>query len=161
MTELENPAESTCFGCGPANSRGLRLRMQLAVGADGGEEVRCRFVPRDDEIGWTGLLHGGLHYLILQEASYWAAWTLGGRVMRFEGPATYSQVRLPRVGKEYVARARLTGRTERGVRVHAASESLEGAPCGALDSTWVRASRAEVARARLDLPSYLLEEMDP
>jgi len=103
MLSLENPEESPCFGCGPRHPRGLRLQFERTEGSDGVPEVRTRFVPKPDEIGWPGLFHHGLHFLVLNEVSYWAALTLTGKIWVLEGPATYSFDRLPRVGVAHVA----------------------------------------------------------
>ncbi|MGI0054399.1 MAG: hypothetical protein ACREB9_08420 [Thermoplasmata archaeon] len=162
MSILENPPENPCFGCGPLHPRGLHLILEEDHAADGVHEVRTRFTPKPDEIGWPGLQHGGLHYFVLHEVSYWAALTLGGKVMRFSGTAQFHQERLPRVGIEHVARARIAAREEMGgLAIRAESRTATDRQCGVLDTHWLPASRAEVERARLALPNYLLEEMDP
>jgi hypothetical protein len=161
MEPLENPPENPCFGCGPANPRGLHLRFGTETAPDGRAEVVAEFTPAADEIGWPGLLHGGLHYFVLHEASYWAALVLGGKVHRFGGRAVFEQDRLPRVGRRAVVRAGLAGRTSGVLTVRAATTNDRGARCGVLESTWRPASRAEVDRAGLTLPQYLLDEMDP
>jgi acyl-coenzyme A thioesterase PaaI-like protein len=45
-----------CFGCGPANERGLRLRSH--VGEDG--LVRARFLPWPEHDNGLGFLNGGI-----------------------------------------------------------------------------------------------------
>jgi len=45
-----------CFGCGPANERGLRLRSH--VGEDG--LVRARFLPWPEHDNGLGYLNGGI-----------------------------------------------------------------------------------------------------
>ncbi len=161
MARLENPPENPCFGCGPANGRGLHLEFERSPADDGVDEVRARYVPRPDEIGWPGLLHGGLHYFLLHEASYWAALTLGGRVHRFGGRAVFEQTRLPRVGRECMVAARVVAGPGPALRIRATTTNDRGAPCGTLDADWVPARRAEVVAAGLALPDYLLAEMDP
>ena len=161
MPELENPAESPCFGCGPSHPRGLRLKFELNHGEDGVPEVQSTFVPKPDEVGWPTLFHHGLHFMVLNEVSYWAALTITGKVWVMAGPATYSTDRLPRVGISHIARARILKSEPDRIAVHATTATAEGRPCGSLDSMWRPASRAIVERARIPLPEYLLSDLAP
>ncbi len=159
MVDLENPPENACFGCGPANARGLRLRFERTVGRDGSTELRTFFRPGSDETGWPGIFHTGLHFTVLYEVSYWTALELGGRLMVSTGPATYAHRRLPRVGRMHVARGRLGPSGSEGQVVEAATETEDGRPCGTLRSFWRPVERAEIERAGLSLPGYLLNEI--
>lgn len=161
MSELENPAESPCFGCGPAHARGLRLRFEQVVAEDGVPEVRSTFTPKPDEVGWPTLFHHGLHFMVLNEVSYWAALTLTDHVWVMVGPATYLTERLPRVGVSHTARARILERAADRLTIRAATAATDGKPCGTLESTWRPASRAVVERARIPLPGYLLADLLP
>ncbi len=161
MAELENPIESPCFGCGPAHARGLRLRFEEGVGDDGVREVRSTFVPKPDEVGWPTLFHHGLHFLVLNEVSYWAALTLSGKVWVLSGPATYTTDRLPRVGVAHVARARIVEREPDRLRIRATTATADGKACGSLEANWRPASRAVIDRAKVPLPDYLLEDLAP
>lgn len=161
MVSLENPPESPCFGCGPRHARGLHLAFERRTAPDGIDEVICEYTPKADEIGWPGLMHTGLLFLVLMETSYWAALTLGGRVHTMTGPATYEPLRLPRVGKTFRARARLAGAEGDRLHISCIAEDANGRAHATLTSTWERASRAAVERAGLSLPGYLLEDMDP
>jgi uncharacterized protein (TIGR00369 family) len=61
-----------CFGCGPLNLDGLRLSFK--PGPDGSVaefEVPERFQS------WSGMAHGGVVALMLDEAVGWAAWHAG------------------------------------------------------------------------------------
>jgi hypothetical protein len=161
MVELENPAENPCFGCGPLHSRGLRLRFERGEAPDGAPELRTYFTPKPDEIGWPGLFHTGLHFMVLYEVSYWTALTLGGRLMVSTGPGTYAHQRLPRVGRAHVARARW-GPSDGATRsVRATTETEDGRACGTLETSWRAVDRAELARAGLRLPEYLMAELPP
>jgi len=159
MVALENPDENPCFGCGPHHARGLRLRFEQQTGDDGAPEIRTGFTPAPDEIGWPGLFHTGLHFTVLYEVSYWTALTLGGRLMVSVGPGTYEHRRLPRVGRPHVARGRLGSDSPEGRVVLASTETEDGRQCGSLTTLWRPATRAEVDRAGLTLPDYLLEEI--
>lgn len=161
MAELENPEESPCFGCGPRHPRGLRLRFERRIAPDGVEEVVSEFTPRPDEVGWPTVFHHGLHFLVLNEVAYWAALTFTGRLWTIVGPATYAADRLPRVGRPYVARARLEGRTPDRLSIRATTAATDGRSCGTLEATWRPASRAVVERAGIPMPEYLREALGP
>ncbi len=161
MALLESPAENPCFGCGPHHSRGLHLAFERRTGEGGVDEIVCEYAPKPDEIGWPGLMHIGLLFMVLMETSYWAALTLGGKVMTITGPSIFEPRRLPRTGETLRARARIETRTETGARIACTGESLEGKPYASLASTWQRARRSQVERAGIALPSYLLDDMDP
>lgn len=157
---LDNPSDNPCFGCGPGVARGLKLTFCRERALDGAEEVVAMHTPREDEIGWPGLLHTGLHFTVLYEASYWAAWELTGQVHTSHGPAAYDQQRLPRVGKPFEARARLAPADE-GVRIEARSLNPEGKVLATLGTAWRAASRERTTKAGIALPDYLLRDMAP
>jgi len=128
VSELENPPENPCFGCGPRHARGLRLKFEETTSSDGIPEVRTGFVPQPDEIGWPTLFHHGLHFMVLYEASYWTALTLGRKLWVSHGPSSYNALRLPRVGVAHVARGPKPRRSPEG-RVGCSSHP--GCPPGA------------------------------
>lgn len=161
MAILENPPESPCFGCGPRHTRGLHLAFERRTAADGIDEIVCEYTPKADEIGWPGLMHIGLLFLVMMETSYWTALTLGGRVHTVTGPMTYEPLRLPRVGKTFRARARLAGSEGGNLRITCVAEDANGRAHAAMTSAWRKASRAAVEKAGISLPAYLLEDMDP
>jgi hypothetical protein len=161
MSALENPPENPCFGCGPRHSRGLRLNFEETISSDGTPEVRTRFIPQPDEIGWPTLFHHGLHFMVLYEASYWTALTLGGKLWVSQGPISYNALRLPRVGIAHVARGRVVTATPSRLDVRAETETEAGKPCGVLESSWVPARREVVERAGIPLPDYLRSELSP
>ena len=159
MTELENPPENPCFGCGPNHARGLRLRFEESTSADGIPEVRTRFVPKPDEIGWPTLFHHGLHFMVLYETSYWTALTLGRKLWVSQGPISYDALRLPRVGVMHVAKGRILAATPDRLTIRAETATESGKPCGTLESTWAPARREVIDRAGVPLPDYLLSEL--
>lgn len=154
MIELENPDENPCFGCGPRVARGLHLLFRRD-----GDEVVTTHTPAPDEIGWPGLLHTGLHFTLLYEASYWAALELSGRVMTSFGPAVFEQERLPRVGQPAQARARVAAGDP--FTIEARTATPEGKTQATLRTTWRPASRARIEKAGIPLPAYLLDAMEP
>jgi uncharacterized protein (TIGR00369 family) len=69
---MEVRFDGHCFGCGPLNLDGLRL--SFTPGPDGSVaefEVPERFQS------WSGMAHGGVVALMLDEAVGWAAWHAG------------------------------------------------------------------------------------
>jgi uncharacterized protein (TIGR00369 family) len=67
--------EQRCFGCGPTNPVGMRLRFWRE-----GNEVVTRLRARDGWEGPPGVLHGGLQAALADEIG---AWTLVGLRGRF------------------------------------------------------------------------------
>lgn len=63
LTPLAHSAQNRCFGCGPANERGLHLDFMLA---DDGR-VLCEATVADTFEGPKGYLHGGIIATLLDE----------------------------------------------------------------------------------------------
>ena len=63
-----------CFGCGPANEKGLRLKSIVE-----GDEVVCDWTPEAHHEAFPGMLNGGICGALLDCHSNWtAAWHLMG-----------------------------------------------------------------------------------
>ena len=60
--------DSICFGCGPANGKGLRIRSFL----DGGEVV-LDWTPEKHHEAFPGMLNGGIIGALIDCHSNWAA----------------------------------------------------------------------------------------
>ncbi len=61
-----------CFGCGPANARGLRLKSYAS-----GDELVASFTPEPHHQAFPGVLNGGIIGALLDCHSNWtAAYTL-------------------------------------------------------------------------------------
>jgi acyl-coenzyme A thioesterase PaaI-like protein len=77
---------SRCFGCGPANPQGLRLRSFPA--APDGDELVARWQPEPHHEAFPGVLNGGIAGALLDCHGNWAAaWHLYRRD-RLERPPT-------------------------------------------------------------------------
>jgi acyl-coenzyme A thioesterase PaaI-like protein len=64
--------QNACFGCGPANPRGLRIRSFVR-----GEEVVADWQPEKHHEAFPGMLSGGITGTLLDCHSNWtAAWHL-------------------------------------------------------------------------------------
>jgi len=57
-------SQSSCFACGPDNSRGLRLHFQR--NEDG--EMAAEWIPESELEGFLGIVHGGIVSTVLDEA---------------------------------------------------------------------------------------------
>lgn len=70
MQERWAPA-NRCFGCGPANPEGLRIRsFPVEEGAD---ELVCTWKPRDHHQAFPGVLNGGIVGALLDCHGNWTA----------------------------------------------------------------------------------------
>ncbi len=57
-----------CFGCGPANEKGLHIRSFVS-----GNEVVCEWTPEPHHEAFPGVLNGGIIGTLLDCHSNWAA----------------------------------------------------------------------------------------
>src|SRR5437762_2553943 len=61
------PNFERCFVCGDKNAAGLAVRFQTD-----GERVRTTFTPREAQMGYRGITHGGVLAALLDETMGWA-----------------------------------------------------------------------------------------
>jgi acyl-coenzyme A thioesterase PaaI-like protein len=59
---------SRCFGCGPANDKGLRIKSRVD-----GDEVVAEFVPEAHHEAFPNMLNGGIIGALLDCHSNWSA----------------------------------------------------------------------------------------
>src|SRR5262245_22827493 len=57
-----------CFGCGPANAKGLRIRS-----FERGDELVAEWTPEPHHEAWAGAVNGGIVGALLDCHSNWAA----------------------------------------------------------------------------------------
>jgi acyl-coenzyme A thioesterase PaaI-like protein len=57
-----------CFGCGPMNDKGLRIRSFVE-----GDEVKCTWRPESHHLAFDNMLNGGICGALLDCHSNWAA----------------------------------------------------------------------------------------
>lgn len=73
-----------CFGCGPANEKGLRIKSIPA-----GDEVVCTWSPEEHHQAFEGMLNGGICGALLDCHSNWtAAWHLMNKAEADVPPCT-------------------------------------------------------------------------
>jgi len=68
------PWTHSCFVCGQDNPHGLRLRSRME-----GEKVVLDYTPRESDVGWRHIVHGGITMSLLDEVMTWAAILAIGR----------------------------------------------------------------------------------
>jgi len=75
---------NACFGCGPANPKGLRIRS-----IPQGDEVVCDWTPEPHHEAFPGVLNGGIIGALLDCHSNWtAAWHLMNAAAATTPPCT-------------------------------------------------------------------------
>ena len=75
---------NACFGCGPSNPKGLRIRSLVE-----GDEVVCDWKPEPYHEAFPGVLSGGIIGTLLDCHSNWtAAWHLMNRAGADTPPCT-------------------------------------------------------------------------
>jgi acyl-coenzyme A thioesterase PaaI-like protein len=73
-----------CFGCGPANEKGLRIKSRVE-----GDRVVCDWMPEPHHEAFTGAVNGGILGALLDCHSNWtAAWHLMQKAGATELPST-------------------------------------------------------------------------
>jgi len=78
-----------CFGCGPANDLGLRIKSMAPAGDGGNGEVVCDWTPAPHHEAFTGMLNGGIIGTLLDCHGNWtAAWHLMRRTGSEVPPCT-------------------------------------------------------------------------
>ena len=60
--------QNRCFGCGPANAKGLRIRS-----FERGDELVAEWMPEPHHEAWSGAVNGGIVGALLDCHSNWAA----------------------------------------------------------------------------------------
>jgi acyl-coenzyme A thioesterase PaaI-like protein len=61
---------SICFGCGPANEKGLHIR---SFPSDDGTELVCDWTPEPQHLAFPGVVNGGIIGSLLDCHSNWTA----------------------------------------------------------------------------------------
>lgn len=109
---LQLPNSKGCLVCGRDNAHGLQLT--LCVAAESGK-VSVDYTPREQDIGFVGIVHGGILATVLDEAMVWAA-TWAGRRFCVCGEMTVRYRQSARVGQPVVITARVVSARPRLVQ---------------------------------------------
>ena len=103
-----------CFGCGPANARGLRIKSRVE-----GEELVADWTPEPHHEAFPGVLNGGIVGALLDCHSNWAAaWELMRRSGAEKPPCT--------VTAEFTVKMRAPTPTQGPLRLKAHATEVSG-----------------------------------
>ena len=103
MALLELPHTHGCVVCGMSNPHGLKLSLHVNIETG---EVSATFTPRDEHIGFEGIVHGGLLATILDEAMVWAA-TWHNKRFCVSGEMNIRYRKNAQVGRDLTVQARV------------------------------------------------------
>ncbi|MCA1813064.1 MAG: hypothetical protein LC624_03815, partial [Halobacteriales archaeon] len=148
--------ENPCFGCGPRNPHGLRMRF-----FDDGEVVRSELTLGDDYCGWPGTVITNIIALALDEGLTWASWARFGRLATDDDSARVEHTGRIKTGAPFVIEARVL-REEAG-RKHMEGRAVQdGATRAVMRATYraVEAPDAERILKRPGLPPSLREDLE-
>ncbi len=80
---------NACFGCGPSNDKGLRIKSLVPEGTGPEGPVLCDWTPQAHHEAFPGMLNGGIIGALLDCHSNWtAAWHLMGKHSAESPPCT-------------------------------------------------------------------------
>lgn len=113
--KIEQQMTTRCFGCGPDNPIGLKLRFRHE-----GESVLCDFNLGDAYAGYPGFTHGGIIFSILDEAMGWAVYYLCSGILAVTARAEVRFLRPVPTGEDLRVTAEVVSQTEKVVTVKAA-----------------------------------------
>ena len=65
---LDGNKDSICYVCGPDNPLGLRAQFSR----DGEQGSLARYTALPEHAGWSGILHGGITFALMDEALGWS-----------------------------------------------------------------------------------------
>lgn len=103
-----------CFGCGPANDKGLRIKSFVR-----GDDVVASFKPEPHHLAYEGMLNGGIAGALLDCHSNWtAAWALMQERGIDTPPCT--------VTAEFHVKLRAPTPMDQTLELHAKPVSIEG-----------------------------------
>lgn len=117
---LSARSQSSCFACGPDNSRGLRQHFQ---GNDAGEML-AEWIPESELEGFEGIVHGGIVSTVLDEAMSKAVAGSGVKALTAELRVRFRQ-HVPS-GKMICVRGWIDSQNKRMTKTEAVLTSSDG-----------------------------------
>lgn len=142
---------SICFGCGPANEKGLQIKSVVQ-----GDKVVADWHPEDFHEAFPGILNGGIIGALLDCHSNWtAAWHLMNKAGLDEPPCTVTgdfHVKLTRPapsGKPAHLEARVVDSSDRRARIDA-ELSVDGEVCATCTGNFIAVKPGHPAYHRWD-----------
>ena len=120
-----------CYGCGPKNSRGLRLEFSR----DADDTVVAHTTPTAELAGYRDFVHGGVIAAILDEAMGWALLHVGGRYGVTQS-LRIDYRRPARIGRPLSVRAKMGSLRPRTAAVSATLRDGRGRILALAESEW-------------------------
>jgi acyl-coenzyme A thioesterase PaaI-like protein len=148
--QMEFAPESTCFGCGPANARGLRIESRRAGDVGG---LVATWLPKPEHEAFPGVLNGGIIGTLLDCHSNWTAaiHLMGAAGARLPSTVTADlavrYLRPTPSGGPVTLRAVVIEASPRRATVEASLES-DGAVCATSRATFVAVGPGHPAYGR-------------
>lgn len=138
--EIPNYWSGGCFGCSPANLRGLQLRFWRS---EKGCFTRCTIT--DELCGWGDLVHGGIIAVLLDEV---AAWTIITHIARLGLTRKISirYLRPVRTNTELTVEGQLISHDDRAAVLRSTVHSAGGDLLAESESTWTFPKLSTVAK---------------
>lgn len=113
--KIEQQVTTRCFGCGPDNPIGLKLRFRPEAST-----VVCDFNLNDLYAGYPGYMHGGVIFSVLDEAMGWAVYCLCSGTLAITAKAEVRYLRPAPTGENLRVTSEVTGRKRKVVTAKAA-----------------------------------------
>ncbi len=108
------PSYDSCYVCGQKNLYGLQMRFFIED-----EVVKSEFTPKENQLGYPGVVHGGILSAIMDEIMGWPMSVLHKRLgvttqlqIRFLKPVKFGQIYLVSAHTVDAARRLWKGRGE-------------------------------------------------
>jgi len=117
----ESLYEQYCHACGRLNSNGLQLRFRR----DGEAGVVTTYMPKPEDVGFPGVLHGGILATLMDEAMAWSMYA-AERVMGVTAKMEMKYRRQVRLDGELTVRGQIARIRGRRIEVDASIEDASG-----------------------------------
>lgn len=108
-----------CFACGRKNPIGLKLSFRRE-----GDSAVAEFTPAEVHQGWSGIVHGGIIHLLLDEAMSYAAIFAGAVCITAKMESRWRRPAL--VGETLVIRSQIAKNSRRLLEIQASIELKDG-----------------------------------
>lgn len=135
--------EQYCFGCGRHNPIGFHLVFERDPDVTDG--VVAYYVPRREDEGFPGIMHGGLQGLLLDEACGWAMYA--DHIFAVTAKIETRFRRTVSIETPVVARARVVRTRGRRIEIEATLSDAAGIVCVEASALFVRMDAETESRA--------------
>jgi acyl-coenzyme A thioesterase PaaI-like protein len=134
--------EQYCFGCGRHNPIGMHLVFERDEATGG---VVTTYIPRREDTGFPGTMHGGLVTLLLDEAMGWAMYADHVFAVTAKIEARYR--RPVGLNEPLLVRARIVRQRGRRIELEGTLTQLDGTALVDAEALFIRMDRDAEAAA--------------